>query len=65
MAPGRYRLTGYAWDFAGNRSALDYSFHFPVGSTVSVPATEYGPPTHISIRSWSHTRLAAHRVSSR
>ena len=43
MARGRYRLTVYAWDFAGNTSALDYWFHFPFASTASVPANEFGP----------------------
>ena len=43
MSPGRYRLTIYAWDFAGNTSALDYWFHFPLASSASVNAQEFGP----------------------
>jgi hypothetical protein len=43
MSPGRYRLTIYAWDFAGNTSALDYWFHFPLASSASVSADEFGP----------------------
>jgi hypothetical protein len=43
MSPGRYRLTVYAWDFAGNTSALDYSFQFPSASAAAVPADEFGP----------------------
>lgn len=43
MRPGRYRLTVYAWDFAGNTSALDYWFHFPMAWTASVAADEFGP----------------------
>jgi hypothetical protein len=43
MSPGRYRLTIYAWDFAGNTSALDYWFNFPIASSASVSADEFGP----------------------
>lgn len=43
MSPGRYRLTVYAWDFAGNTSALDYWFHFPSASKASVLVNEFGP----------------------
>jgi hypothetical protein len=43
MSPGRYRLAVYAWDFAGNTSALDYWFHFPVASSASASANEFGP----------------------
>jgi hypothetical protein len=43
MAPGRYRLTVYAWDFAGNTSALDYWFNFPLASSASARAAEFGP----------------------
>jgi len=43
MTPGRYRLTIYAWDFAGNTSALDYWFRFPLASPASVHADEFGP----------------------
>lgn len=43
MSPGRYRLTVYAWDFAGNRSALDHWFHFPLAPTGSLPSHEFGP----------------------
>jgi hypothetical protein len=42
MSPGRYRLTVYAWDFAGNTSALDYWFHFPSAAAASIPANEFG-----------------------
>jgi hypothetical protein len=43
MSPGRYRLTIYAWNFAGNTSALDYWFKFPSASSASVNAHEFGP----------------------
>jgi hypothetical protein len=39
---GRYRLTIYAWDFAGNTSALDYWFNLPLASPASATA-ELGP----------------------
>ncbi len=42
LAPGRYRLTVYAWDWANNTSALDYWFHVPLAAAAS-PATEFGP----------------------
>jgi hypothetical protein len=37
---GRYRLTVYAWDWAGNTSALDYSFKVPLASAAAAP---FGP----------------------
>jgi hypothetical protein len=43
MARGRYRLTIYAWDFAGNTSALDYRFNFPLASSASMRSDEFGP----------------------
>jgi len=43
MARGRYRLTIYAWDFAGNTSALDYWFNFPLGAAASDDSDEFGP----------------------
>ena len=39
LAPGRYRLTVYAWDWANNTSALDYSFSVPLAHA----AAEFGP----------------------
>ncbi len=44
LAPGRYRLTVYAWDWAGNTSALDYWLKLPLAtSAVSSAAAESGP----------------------
>jgi hypothetical protein len=46
LSRGRYRLTVYAWDWAGNRSALDYSIKLPLGSAASAPgasSAEFGP----------------------
>lgn len=43
MRAGNYRLTVYAWDFAGNKSALDYRFKFPLASSASANADEFGP----------------------
>lgn len=44
MAPGRYRLTVYAWDFAGNTSALDYWFNYPLARAATASAAaEFGP----------------------
>jgi hypothetical protein len=41
---GRYRLTVYAWDWAGNTSALDYPFTVPLGAAAAAtPSTEFGP----------------------
>jgi hypothetical protein len=41
---GRYRLTVYAWDWAGNTSALDYPFTVPLGTAEVAPASsEFGP----------------------
>jgi hypothetical protein len=43
LRPGRYRLTIYSWDWAGNTSALDYSFKLPLAHPASVPSPEFGP----------------------
>jgi hypothetical protein len=40
LAPGRYRLTVYAWDWAGNTSALDYPLSIPLAHAA---ATAFGP----------------------
>jgi hypothetical protein len=40
---GRYRLTVYAWDWAGNTSALDYWLKLPLGSAASAASGEFGP----------------------
>jgi hypothetical protein len=42
LGPGRYRLTIYAWDWAGNTSALDYSFKLPLAHPASAPSPEFG-----------------------
>lgn len=42
MSRGRYRLTVYAWDFAGNTSALDYWFNLPLGAAASADSGEFG-----------------------
>ncbi len=42
LAPGRYRLTVYAWDWAGNTSALDYWIRLPLAHAASA-AREVGP----------------------
>jgi hypothetical protein len=44
LRPGRYRLAVYAWDWAGNRSALDYWIKLPLGRAATPPAAEFGPP---------------------
>jgi hypothetical protein len=43
LARGRYRLSVYAWDWAGNTSALDYSFRLPLAHPASAPSPEFGP----------------------
>jgi hypothetical protein len=43
LASGRYRLTVYAWDWAGNTSALDYSFRVPLAHAASAPAGPLSP----------------------
>jgi hypothetical protein len=46
LARGRYRLTVYAWDWAGNRSALDDWIKLPIASAASAfgaPSAEFGP----------------------
>jgi hypothetical protein len=40
---GRYRLAIYAWDWAGNTSALDYRFNLPLAHPASAPSPEFGP----------------------
>jgi hypothetical protein len=42
LAPGRYRLTVYAWDWADNTSALDHWFTLPLGRAAS-SGGERGP----------------------
>lgn len=42
LAPGRYRLAIYAWDWANNTSALDYRFSVPLAATAGRGA-ERGP----------------------
>lgn len=39
---GRYRLTIYAWDWAGNTSALDYWIKLPLAHAAT-PTAEFGP----------------------
>jgi hypothetical protein len=43
LRPGRYRLSVYAWDWAGNTSALDYRFRLPLAHPASAPSPEFGP----------------------
>jgi hypothetical protein len=43
LAPGRYRLTVYAWDWAGNTSALDYTLKLPLAGAAAVSTGEFGP----------------------
>jgi hypothetical protein len=43
LARGRYRLTVYAWDWAGNTSALDYRFRIPLAHAAGAPTAEFGP----------------------
>jgi hypothetical protein len=40
---GRYRLTVYAWDWAGNTSALDYWIKLPLGRAAAARSSEFGP----------------------
>ena len=40
---GRYRLTVYAWDWAGNTSALDYWIKLPLATATSASSAEFGP----------------------
>jgi hypothetical protein len=42
LGRGRYRLTVYAWDWAGNTSALDYWVNLPLAHAAS-PGAEFGP----------------------
>ncbi len=43
LAPGRYRLTVYAWDWAENTSALDYWFKVPLAGAAGASGAEFGP----------------------
>lgn len=43
LAPGRYRLTVYAWDWAGNTSALDYTLKLPLARAGAASNQEFGP----------------------
>lgn len=43
LPPGRYRLTVYAWDWAGNTSALDYWLELPVRGAPSAPSGPLSP----------------------
>jgi hypothetical protein len=44
VARGRYRLTAYAWDWAGNTSALDYWLTLPLSrAATATSAAEFGP----------------------
>jgi hypothetical protein len=43
LSRGTYRLTIYAWDWAGNTSALDYRFSLPLAHPATVPSAEFGP----------------------
>jgi murein DD-endopeptidase MepM/ murein hydrolase activator NlpD len=43
LARGRYRLTVYAWDWAGNTSALDYRFRIPLAHAADSASPEFGP----------------------
>lgn len=42
LRPGRYRLTVYAWDWAGNTSALDHWFTVPLGASAAAAGQEHG-----------------------
>jgi hypothetical protein len=43
MPAGRYRLTVYAWDWAGNTAALDYPIELPLARAATASAAEFGP----------------------
>lgn len=44
LRPGRYRLTVYAWDWAGNTSALDDWITLPLSRGAAAPASaKFGP----------------------
>jgi hypothetical protein len=43
LHPGRYRLTIYAWDWAGNTSGLDYWIRLPLGTAATPSGAESGP----------------------
>jgi hypothetical protein len=43
LPAGRYRLTVYAWDWAGNTAALDYPLTLPLGRVTAASTAEFGP----------------------
>jgi len=43
LRAGRYRLSIYSWDWAGNTSALDYTFKVPLAHPASATTPEFGP----------------------
>jgi hypothetical protein len=43
LPPGRYRLAVYAWDWAGQRAALDRWFRLPLARAAIPPGGEFGP----------------------
>jgi hypothetical protein len=43
LRSGRYRLSVYAWDWAGNTSALDYTFTAPLAHAASAPVGPLSP----------------------
>jgi hypothetical protein len=43
LRAGQYRLTVYAWDWAGNTSALDYAFKLPLVHAARASSPEFGP----------------------
>ncbi len=43
LRPGRYLLAVYAWDWAGNTSALDDWIKLPLARKAGVPSAEFGP----------------------
>jgi hypothetical protein len=43
LPQGRYRLTVYAWDWAGNSSALDDWITLPLGRAAGALGAEFGP----------------------
>ena len=50
LAPGRYRLTVYAWDWAGNTTALDYWLKLPLGSTATAASERRVRPARAEVR---------------
>jgi hypothetical protein len=43
LPPGRYRLTVYAWDWAGSTAALDYWIKLPLAGAATASSAEFGP----------------------